>query len=122
MPHHRYDPEAIKRANETVEYCQKLIDNAKLIKLGEKEAIKNALEIVREMEFTSRTNVFSFLKRGSDQTDSLARFQLGLMEAYQNVLTLFEAPDKFVESYEQDKKQAQSFLEEAKVFEQVENG
>lgn len=122
MPHHRYDPEAIKRANETIEYCQKLIDNAKLVKMGDREAIKNALENIKELEFTARTNAFSFLKRCGERTDEMARFQLGLMEAYQNVITLFEAPEKFVETFEQDKKQAEAFLKEAKVFETVENG
>lgn len=122
MSHHKYDQSAIQRAKDRIAYCQKIIDNAKATKLGDKDAVKNAMETVREMEFTARANVFSLLKKGIDQGDSLARFNLGLMQAYQDIITLFEAPDEFIKQYEQDKIQDEEFLKEAELTETVRNG
>lgn len=122
MPHRQYDKEAIHRAQERVEYCQKMIDNAKLVKIGDKDAIKNALETVREMEFTARFNMIAFLKRSTDQADGLAKINLGEMQAYQSVLTLFESPDEFIKHYEQDKIADEQFLKESKLYQEVNGG
>ena len=122
MSHHKYDPSAIQRAKDRIAYCQKIIDNAKATKLGDKDAVKNAMDTIREMEFTARANVFALLKKGVDQGDALARFNLGLMQAYQDVLTLFEAPDEFIKQYEQDKIQDEEFLKEVKLYDQVAHG
>ena len=122
MAHYQYDKGAIDRAKARIDYCQKLIDNARLVKLGDKDAVKNALETIREMEFTAKANVFSLLKKGIEQGDSLARYNLGLMEAYQDVITLFEAPDSFIKQLEDDMVQDKDLLKQAELYAKVSGG
>jgi len=122
MAHKQYSSKAIEEAKSRIEYCQKIIDNAKAVKMGDREAVKNAIETVREMEFTARTNVFTWLKLGTVQADNMARYNQGLMEAYQDVITLFEAPDDFVKRYQQDLEADKQFVKEAEFYKKVEDG
>ena len=113
MPHRRYDPLAVQRARDRIAFCDKIISYVKNYQSGSKDAIKDVLETIREMEFVARMNVDDFLKKGLPQGDSLARLNLGMKQAYQDVLTLFEKPEDFLMQYEKDKESDEVFLREA---------
>lgn len=122
MPHKVYDKNTINEAKLRIEYYKKMRDYAKAIKSGDKDSLKFALEIVRDMEATARYTIFGMLKKALPQGDSLARFNLGLMEAYQSVLTLFEKPDQFFAHHEQEIQADERFIKEAELHNKVDGG
>ena len=118
MPHKVYSKEAVERAKDKVAYHNQIIAKAREIKAGGRDAIKLALEVLRDMELTERLAVFSFLKKGLPQADALARLRLGMVQAYQDVITLFEKPEDFIGLQEEEKLPSQQFIKEAEVYEQ----
>lgn len=122
MSHHSYDKEAIKRAEERIEYYKKLVDNVKGIKLGDRDSINFILDTIKKMKDVAQENVSEFLRRSTDQSDGWARYNLGLKEGYDQVIELIEKPDEFIASHQQDILADEQFLKEAKLAQKVESG
>jgi hypothetical protein len=118
MSHKVVSAETIKNLEETVAFFDTLISNVKACSVESKEGIKSGFEVIRDWEFDANVQKNKFLNTGKNEDANVARSWQGKQEAYQNVLTLFEAPKDVVDRYSRERDYATKQLAQYKELEQ----
>lgn len=118
MAHRVVSAQVIKELEDTVAYFDTLLSNVKSYSAGDKDSIKAAMDVLREWEFDAAIKKDKHLATGKDEDANLARRWQGKQEAYQDVITLFEAPKDVIERYGRDRADAVKRLEEYKKLDQ----
>lgn len=115
MPHRKFDPGAIRRAEDAVAYYDGLIARVRAIKqAGLSPEVKALVENVKELEFDAGVRKDFYLSRQQPSDSTLAYGAQQAQKAYQEIITMFEAPDQTIASYEDQKKQNMEYIERVK--------
>jgi len=112
MPHKIVDPGSLKNTKDSIAYFENLILNIKAVKRGDSNSLKMGLEAIRELEYDAGVQKEQFLQTADPLGMPKAHGFQKMQEAYQNVLTLFEAPDSMISTYQDEIKKLQPFVDE----------
>jgi hypothetical protein len=122
MPHKRVSPDALKQAQNSIEFCNSALGMIRSVKQGGTDGLKSGLELIRELEFDSGVQKDTQLKLGTEEGARKALRALGMQEAYQQVLMVFEAPGDVSARYEQELVFWTKRLDQLKSFGQAQSG
>jgi len=110
MGHKQLDEESKKRAQESIQFFEGMIARIQLLKSGGRDAIKAGMDAIRELEFDAGYKKDHHLKQGKQDSFVLAHGFMKMQEAYQNIITLFEAPDNMSNLYREEIKKVKGWL------------
>ncbi len=111
MPHRVVDPGSLKNTKDSIGYYENLILNIKAVKRGDTNSVKMGMEAIRELEFDAGARKDQCLETGDPNAMTRAHGYQKMQEAYQSVLTMFEAPDSMISAYEDEIKKLQPFVD-----------
>lgn len=118
MSHKIVSSETVKQYEESVAYFEGLIAQVKSYSSDTKDSKNAAVEAIRELEFDASVQKDKALMSDDERGAARARRFLGLQQAYQNVITLFEKPEDLLIAYEAQRSEAKRRLDEFKRMDQ----
>ena len=111
MPHKVGDAQSLKTTKEEIAYYENLIVNIKAVQRGDANSIKMGMEAIRELEFDAMSQKDGFLKTGDSVAMVKAHGFQRMQEAYQNVITMFESPNSMIDTYQEEIKRLQEYID-----------
>ena len=119
MSHKQADEESTKRAKESIQFFEGMIAKVQQLKSGGHDAVKAGMDTVRELEFDAAFKKDHHLKKATNEDFITAHGFQRMQEAYQNVITLFEAPSDMVQKYKDEINKIQKWLDKFERIEQT---